>query len=109
MMRTDNSQTKSFDVSCDPIDTCASKPTMNKYFYRKTPFSQLYPIYRIIIKPIKIANNNIVNVSECIKIVISLSAHYFEIIAFLVDVIDDFNFVMGAKGVYELEVESRFS
>ena len=35
------------------------------------------------------------------KIVISFSGHYFEIIAFLVDMIDDFHFVMGAKSMYE--------
>ena len=47
--------------------------------------------------------------SECIKIVISFSGHYFEIIAFLVDIIDDFDFVMGTKSMYELEADPRFS
>ena len=40
---------------------------------------------------------------------ISFSGHYFEIIAFLVDIIDDFDFVMGAKSPYELEADPRFS
>ena len=40
---------------------------------------------------------------------ISFSGHYFEIIAFLVDMIDDFDFVVGAKSMYELEANPRFS
>ena len=95
---------------CTLIDTCASKPRVNKNFYRKTPFLQhSYPIYKINTKPIEIANNNIINVSECVKIVISFSGNYFEIIAFLVDMTDDFDFVMGAKSMYELEADPRFS
>ena len=67
---------------CTLIDTGASKPMVNKNFYRKTPFLHSYPIYKINNKPIKITNNNIIKVSECVKIVISFSGHYFDIIAF---------------------------
>ena len=34
---------------------------------------------------------------------------YFEIIVFLVDMINDFDFEMGAKSMYELEADPRFS
>ena len=94
---------------CTLIDTGASKPTVNKNFYRKTSSLHSCPIYKINSKPIKITNNNIINVSECVKIVISFSGHYFEIIAFLVDMIDDIDFVMGTKSMYELEADPRFS
>ena len=47
--------------------------------------------------------------SECVKLVISFSGHCFEIIAFMVDLIGDFDFVMGAKSMYELEADPRFS
>ena len=43
------------------------------------------------------------------KIVISFSGHCFEITAFLIDMIDAFAFVMGAKSMYELEDDPRFS
>ena len=40
---------------------------------------------------------------------ISFSRHYFEIIACLLDMIDNFVFVMGPKNMYELEADPWFS
>ena len=94
---------------CTSIITGASKPKVNKTFYRNTPFLQSYPIYRISTKSIKIANNNIINVSDCIKVLISFTSHYFEIIAFFIDRIDVFVFVMAAQSMHELEADPRFS
>ena len=47
--------------------------------------------------------------SECVKIDISFSGYYFERITFLVDMTDDFDLVMGAKSMHELEADPRFS
>ena len=62
---------------CTLIYTGVSKPMVNENFYRKTPFLHSYPIYKINTKPIKIANNNIINVSECVKIGISFLGTLF--------------------------------
>ena len=56
---------------CTLIDPGASNPMVNKNLYGITPFLQAFSSYRINTKPLKIANNNIINMSEFIKIVIS--------------------------------------
>ena len=46
--------------------------------------------------------------SDAIKITLSFSYHYFEVIAFWVGMIDELDSVMGAKLMYELEANPRF-
>ena len=61
-----------------------------------------YPKYRITPRSIKIADNNLINVTECIKFPVSFAA-------FLVDIIDDFDFVIGSKSMFELEADMKYS
>ena len=68
-----------------------------------------YPKYKITPRSIKIADNNLIYVTECIKFPVSFAGHHFEFIAFLVDIIDDFDFVIGSKSVFELEADMKYS
>ena len=47
--------------------------------------------------------------TECIKFPVSFAGHHFEFIAFLVDIIDDFDFVIGSKSMFELEADMKYS
>ena len=67
-----------------------------------------YPKYKITPRSIKIADNNLINVTECIKFPVSFAGHHFEFIAFLVDIIDDFDFVIGSKSMFELEADMKY-
>ena len=91
------------------LDTGATKPILHKRFYERTPFMYMYPKYKITPRSIKIADNNLINVTECIKFPVSFAGHHFEFIAFLVDIIDDFDFVIGSKSMFELEADMEYS
>ena len=80
------------------LDTGVTKPILHKRFYERTPFMHTYPRYKITPRSIKIADNNLINVTECIKF-----------ITFLVDIIDDFDFVIGSKSMFELEADMKYS
>ena len=47
--------------------------------------------------------------TECVKFPVSFAGHHFEFIAFLVDIIDDFDFVIGSKSMFELEADMKYS
>ena len=91
------------------LDSGATKPMLNKRFYEQTPFLHSYPRYNIKPRSIKVVDNNYINVSECIKFVISFSCHYFEFITYLVNMLDDFDFVIGSKSMFELEGDVKCS
>ena len=84
-------------------DSGASKSMLNKEFYRKNPFLRKYPIYKIQPRPIKIANDEHIIVDECIHLMIRFGEHVFEMIAYLSDMLKDYDMVIGQKSMYELE------
>ena len=90
------------------FNTGTTKPILHKRFYERTP-SCIHPKYKITPSSIKIADNNLINVTECIKFPVSFAGHHFEFIAFLVDIIDDFDFVIGSKSMFELEADMKYS
>ena len=90
------------------FDTGCSKSMLNKAFYKKHPFLHKYPIYAIKPRGIKIANSDIIAVSECIHMVIKFEGHVFEVIAYLVEMLQDYDFVLGQKTMYELEGGPNF-
>ena len=85
------------------IDSGASKPMLNKKFYNNSPFLQKYPIYKIKPRYMKVANSNLLAVKECIHMLIEFGGFVFETIAYLVDMLADYDFVVGQKFMYELE------
>lgn len=90
------------------FDTGATKPLLHK-FYEQTQFLHSYPKYKIKPRSLKIADSNLMTVDECVKILISFDGHDFEIVVYLVDMLDDFQLVIGSKSMFELEADVKFS
>ena len=90
------------------IDSGASKPMLNKKFYNRTPFLHNYPKFKIKPRGIKIASGQIMIFNECIAIMLNFGGHVFEIVAYLIDMTEKYDFVMGQKTMYELEGGPHF-
>ena len=85
------------------IDTGCSKPILNKKFYDKHPYLQEMPHYSIQSIGVVVANDGVIKVTEAIQFMIKFHGHVFEFIAYLADMSDTFDFVLGQKSMYELE------
>ena len=85
------------------IDTGCSKPILNKKFYDKHPYLQEMPHYSIQSIGVVVADDGVIKVTEAIQFMIKFHGHVFEFIAYLADMSDTFDFVIGQKSMYELE------
>ena len=86
------------------IDSGASKPMLNKSFYYQNHFfMKKYPRYKINPRYLRIANDQLMKVDECVHLMIQFGEFVFEIIAYLVEMARDFDFIIGQKAMYELE------
>ena len=92
------------------IDSGASKSMLTQEFYESQPIMQEYPKYRLPHKRyITVANGQTMEVKECLKFIMEIHGHFFEFIAYLVpNMMNDFQFVMGQKSLYELEANIHF-
>ncbi len=45
----------------------------------------------------------------CVQFTINLGGHWFEFIAFVLNMIEDYDFILGAKAMYELEMDVSYS
>ena len=85
------------------IDTGCSKPILNKKFYDKHPYLHNMPLYTIQSIGVVVADDGVIKVTEAIQFMIKFHGHVFEFIAYLADMSDTFDFVIGQKSMYELE------
>ena len=85
------------------MDTGCSKPILNKKFYNKHPFLQEMPHYPIQSIGVIVADDGVIKVTEAIQFMIRFHGHVFEFIAYLADMSETFDFVIGQKSMYELE------
>ena len=85
------------------IDTGCSKPILNKKFYDKHPYLHEMPHYTIQSIGVVVADYGVIKVTEAIQFMIKFHGHVFEFIAYLADMSDTFDFVIGQKSMYELE------
>ncbi len=85
------------------VDSGASKPILNKRFYDKNPFLQQYPRYKIRPRGMRVANGKIIRIDECITLMIQFSGHVFEMVVYLMPIVEQYDFVIGQKTMYELE------
>ena len=85
------------------IDTGCSKPILNKKFYDKHPYLHEMPHYSIQSIGVVVADDGVIKVTEAIQFMIKFHGHVFEFIAYLADMSDTFDFVIGQKSMYELE------
>ena len=85
------------------MDTGCSKPILNKKFYDKHPYLQEMPHYPIQSIGVIVADDGVIKVTEAIQFMIRFHGHVFEFIAYLADMSETFDFVIGQKSMYELE------
>ena len=85
------------------MDTACSKPILNRKFYDKHPYLQKMPHYPIQSIGVIVADDGVIKVTEAIQFMIKFHGHVFEFIAYLADMSETFDFVIGQKSMYELE------
>ena len=85
------------------IDTGCSKTILNKKFYDKHPYLHEMPHYTIQSIGVVVADDGVIKVTEAIQFMIKFHGHVFEFIAYLADMSNTFDFVIGQKSMYELE------
>ena len=85
------------------MDTVCSKPILNRKFYDKHPYLQEMPHYPIQSIGVIVADDGVIKVTEAIQFMIRFHGHVFEFIAYLADMSEKFDFVIGPKSMYELE------
>ena len=85
------------------MDTGCSKPILNRKFYDKHPYLQKMPHYPIQSIRVIVADDGVIKVTEAIQFMIRFHGHVFEFIAYLADMSETFDFVIGQKSMYELD------
>ena len=91
------------------LDSGASKPMIRRKFYEEHDILKTYPTYQIAKQPILAANGGVMMVDTAVKFMIEFSGHYFEFIAYIIDMLDDVDFLVGYKAFGELEVDLQYS
>ena len=109
-----NSEAKGYLLDGTPlrvktlIDSGASKPILSTSFYEKHEYLHTYPKYDITPRPLMLGNGSTMTIDKCITIVINFGGHIFEITCFLAPIMDDYDFIIGQKSMYELEGGPNF-
>ena len=85
------------------MDTGCPKPILNRKFYNKHPYLHKLPHYPIQSIGVIVADDGVIKVTETIQFMIRFHGHVFEFIAYLADMSETFDFVIGQKSMYELE------
>ena len=67
-----------------------------------------YPVYKIKPRGIRVGNNQVIKLDSCICMMINFGGHVFEITAYLLDMTEQYDFVIGQKTMYELEGGPHF-
>ena len=91
------------------MDTCCSKPILNKKFYNKHPYLHKLSHYPIQSFGVTFADDGVIKVTEAIQFMIRFYGHVFEFIAYLADMSETFDFVIGQKSMYELETTADYN
>ena len=90
------------------VDSGATKPILNTKLYNRTKFLHQYPKFKIKPRKIKVADGRVIIIDECVNMVISFGSYIFEMVVYLLDMDDNFDFVIGQKAMYELEGGPNF-
>ena len=90
------------------VNSGATKPILNTKYYNRTEFLHQYPKFKIKVRKIKVADGRMIIIDECVNMLISFGSHVFEMVVYLLDMDDNFDFVIGQKAMYELEGGPNF-
>ena len=91
------------------MDTGCSKPILNKKFYDKHPYLHQFPHYPLQAIGVVVANDGVIKVTEAIQFMVKFHGHVFEFIAYLANISESFDLVIGQKSMYELEASVEFN
>ena len=91
------------------MDTCCSNSILNKKFYDKHPYLHQFPCYPLQAIGVVVANNGVIKVTEAIQFMVKFHGHVFEFIAYLANMSESFDLVIGQKSMYELEASVDFN
>ena len=90
-------------------DSGATKPLIRRKFVEQNEFMDKYPRYKIKKQSIITANGNLMYVTECLKFLISLGGHVIELVAYIADMADDLDLIIGSKAYMEMEADLELS
>ena len=79
------------------MDTGCSKPILNKKFYDKHPYLHQFPHYPLQAIGVVVANDGVIKVNEAIQFMVKFHGHVFEFIAYLADMSETFDLVIGQR------------
>ena len=91
------------------MDTGCSKPVLNKKFYDKHPYLHHFPHYPLQAIGVIVTNDGVIKVTEAIQFMVKFHGHVFEFIAYLANMSESFDLVIGQKSMYELEASVDFN
>ena len=91
------------------MDSGCSKPILNKKFYDKHPYLHQFSHYPLQAIGVVVANVGVIKVTEAIQFMVKFHEHVFEFIAYLADMSESFDLVIGQKSMYELEASVDFN
>ncbi len=91
------------------VDTGAMKPMLSWKLLQTNKYLQSCPMYKIKPQPVTMGDNRKVLVDICVQFTINMGGHWFEFIASAPDMIEDYDFILGAKAMYELEMDVSYS
>ena len=81
------------------MDTGCSKTILNRKFYNKHPYLHKLPHCPIQSIGVIVADDGVIKVTKAIQFMIRFHGHVFEFIAYLADMSDTFDFVIGQKNM----------
>ena len=90
------------------IDSGASKPMMSRRFFNSHTYLHKYPRYKIKPRYLRVANEQLIEVNECLHMMLDLGGCIFETIVYLSIVPAPFDFIIGQKFMYETEAAIDF-
>ena len=79
------------------MDTGCSKPILNRKFYNKHPYLHQLPHYPIQSIGVIAADDGAIKVTKAIQFMVRFHGHVFEFIAYLADMSETFDFVIGHR------------
>ena len=81
------------------MDTVCSKPILNRKFYNKYPHLCKMPHYPLQSIGVIVADDGFIKVTEATQFMIRFHGHVFEFIAYIADMSETFDFVIGQEYV----------
>jgi hypothetical protein len=86
------------------FDSGATKTLIGKAVVDSHPILQHCPRFKLVNqKPFKMADNKVLVATEAIQMVVKMGYHWIELFAYVIDLMDDIDLIIGQKSMLELE------